>query len=256
MEPIPALRPQSWWGPRLHARCRRAACPPSATRGGPSSNGSAASEATFRDLAEIDRSRWQEVIYEDFVADPCSWADVDLGFLGRPEVFGIPRRPLRCGTPPWAKGAAHWVPPSWPASRSSVARPSGISAMPETLGLTPAQPARKRAFDVSLAAVAFVVTAPVCAVAVVAATLDTRQWGSSPGAHRARRSALPRLQGPHHADLPAHTTTVTTLADPGSPGWEPCCADSSSMSFSARQRPARRDELPDPGRTLQVLPTH
>ena len=96
-----------------------------------------------------------------------------------------------------------------------MATPSGALAMPEPLGLTPAQLRRKRAFDVALAAVAFVVSAPVCAVAVVAATLDTRQWGVF------SQERIGRDGVPFHVHkirtmrtLAAHTTTVTTVADP------------------------------------------
>lgn len=96
-----------------------------------------------------------------------------------------------------------------------MATPSGALAMPEPLGLTPAQLRRKRAFDVALAAVAFVVSAPVCAVAVVVATLDTRQWGVF------SQERIGRDGVPFHVHkirtmrtLAAHTTTVTTVADP------------------------------------------
>ncbi len=96
-----------------------------------------------------------------------------------------------------------------------MATPSGASAMPEPLGLTPAQLRRKRAFDFSLAALAFVVSAPLCAVAVIAATLDTRQWGVF------TQERIGRDGVPFHVHkirtmrtLAAHTTTVTTVADP------------------------------------------
>ena len=76
---------QSWWGPRPHdvAELRaRHPLPEAAFL-----QWQRCVEATFRDLAEIDRSRWQEVIYEDFVADPAAGLTSILGFLGRPEVF-------------------------------------------------------------------------------------------------------------------------------------------------------------------------
>jgi lipopolysaccharide/colanic/teichoic acid biosynthesis glycosyltransferase len=87
--------------------------------------------------------------------------------------------------------------------------------MPEALGLTPGQLRCKRAFDVLLAAFAFVVSAPVCAVAVVAATLDTRQWGIF-AQTRIGRDGVPFrvFKIRTMRTLPAHTTTVTTVADP------------------------------------------
>ncbi|WP_435203080.1 sugar transferase [Janibacter sp. GS2] len=49
--------------------------------------------------------------------------------------------------------------------------------MPERPGLTSAQGARKRAFDVIVGGAALVTTSPVMGVGVVAATVSTRQWG-------------------------------------------------------------------------------
>lgn len=87
--------------------------------------------------------------------------------------------------------------------------------MPEAAGLSASQRARKRAFDVVVGGVALIVTAPIMAMGVVAATVSTRQWGvfsqERIGLH-GRPFRVHKVRSMRRVD--GLTTTVTTGTDP------------------------------------------
>ena len=87
--------------------------------------------------------------------------------------------------------------------------------MPEQTGLAPPQQAVKRGFDLVVGGTGLVVTAPVMAVGVVAATLSTRQWGIF-SQERIGRDGRPfRVHKVRSMRRMAGvTTTVTSGADP------------------------------------------
>lgn len=82
-------------------------------------------------------------------------------------------------------------------------------------GLTRAQCARKRAFDLVVGGAALVVTAPVMAAGVVAATVSTREWGVF-SQERIGRDGQPfhvrKVRSMRRVD--GVTTTVTAGSDP------------------------------------------
>lgn len=87
--------------------------------------------------------------------------------------------------------------------------------MPESLGLTPGQESRKRAFDLVVGGAALVATSPVMVVGVVAATVSTRQWGVF-SQERIGRDGQPfrvhKVRSMRH--ITGMTTTVTAGTDP------------------------------------------
>lgn len=87
--------------------------------------------------------------------------------------------------------------------------------MPEPVGLTRAQHARKRVFDLVVGGTALVVTAPVLAAGVAAATVSTRQWGIFSQERIGRDGTTFRVHKVRSMRKVAGvTTTVTSGSDP------------------------------------------
>lgn len=87
--------------------------------------------------------------------------------------------------------------------------------MREPQGLSPAQARRKRAFDLVVGGAALVVTSPVMALGVLAATVSTREWGVF-SQERIGRDGRPfrvhKVRSMRQVE--GVTTTVTAVADP------------------------------------------
>lgn len=87
--------------------------------------------------------------------------------------------------------------------------------MPEQLGLSAAQARRKRAFDLVVGGAALVVTSPVMAVGIAAATVSTRQWGVFSQERVGRDGEIFRVHKVRSMRrLDGVTTTVTAGTDP------------------------------------------
>ena len=86
--------------------------------------------------------------------------------------------------------------------------------MPE-VGLTPRQAAAKRIFDLVVAVMGIVVTAPVMLVAIALATIDTRQWGLFRQPRVGRDGELFEVMKVRTMRRSSSvSTTVTTESDP------------------------------------------
>ena len=86
--------------------------------------------------------------------------------------------------------------------------------MPED-GLTPRQVVTKRAFDLVVAAGGVVVTAPVMVLAILLATIDTRQWGIFTQPRVGRNGELFEVMKIRTMRRSSTiSTTVTTESDP------------------------------------------
>ncbi|MGN6413386.1 sugar transferase [Flexivirga sp.] len=93
--------------------------------------------------------------------------------------------------------------------------PENLVCEQEQACLTPTQERQKRAFDLLVAGVGVVITAPVTALSVVLATIDTREWGifsqSRIGLH-GKPFRVHKIRTMRTSDT--HTTTVTAGGDP------------------------------------------
>jgi len=82
-------------------------------------------------------------------------------------------------------------------------------------GLTPSQERQKRAFDVAVAGAGAILTAPLSLAGVIAATVDTREWGVF-SQERIGRAGVPfrvhKVRTMRTSNT--HTTTVTAGGDP------------------------------------------
>lgn len=82
-------------------------------------------------------------------------------------------------------------------------------------GLTPRQKAVKRLFDLVVAGIGLVVLSPLILAAIVAATVDTREWGIFTQERIGRHGERFRVHKVRSMKTSsAVTTTVTTLGDP------------------------------------------
>lgn len=82
-------------------------------------------------------------------------------------------------------------------------------------GLSPRQRFVKRAFDLVIAVPGFLLTLPLVTVAVLAATVDTREWGVFAQQRIGRHGTTFRVHKIRSMRTSAtHATTVTTSGDP------------------------------------------